>query len=181
MVIATRANNGYGLEDSSTIWTPITSLAAGAVPPTPATVGYFRVYQYTINDDSVFTSYVPEDYEIGTTISLVIRWACNETYAFGNGEVRWRLDWETVANDMSQVIGAGTTGNGNSGDVDIPAGARQLTETTVSTIAAASLAKGDTIGVMISRIALGAGANPTAEPEIVAAYLGYTRFVAINR
>ncbi len=168
-------NNGFGSRQEGRLEIPIATLATGGVAPAAVAVDQFRGYAYTINDNSDFQFVVPRDWMVGTTISLVIQWACNENYAANNGEVNWQMDWESVANDGTQVVGTGTVGNTTSGDVNVPTTARQLTSTTIGAITAANLDVDDLVRMIITRIALVGGANPVQEPEIYACYLEYTR------
>lgn len=179
MVMARLATGEFGSSDTCYYNIPISMLAVGAaLPPTPVSVAPYRGFAYTINDESIFSCPIPKDWQPGSTISLYIRWGCNETYALGSGEVAWNGYYMTVANDMTQVIGAGTTANTTTADINIPTLARQQRENLLVTIIAANLAVGDTLGFRITRVALAGGANPTAEPEIYAAYLSYTRFIS---
>lgn len=168
---------GYGHRLSGRIPIEITRLAAGDVPPTSVVVGNFQGYAFTIADDGQFSFPLPDDYLPGTDIDLYVRWACNETYAANTGEVRWEAYYQTVANDMSQAIGAGTGGTLNSGDINLPAAARRLRENRIGIIPAANIDLGDTIRVDIERVALVAGNNPVQEPEIYAVFLDYIRFL----
>jgi hypothetical protein len=180
MVMTRLATGEFGSSDTNYQNIPISMLAVGAaLPPNPVSVSPYRGFAYTILDESIFSCPIPKDWQPGSDLSLYIRWACNEAYALASAKVRWNGYYMTVANDMSQVVGAGTTANTNSADINIPTLARQLREDLLVTAVAANLAVGDTIGFKITRVALaGAGANPTAEPEIYAAYLSYTRFIS---
>ena len=161
--------NQYGL-------IPITllQLATGTVPPDAVVVDNFRSYDYTINDNSDFQFTVPEDYLPGTNLTMIMDWACNEAYALANGEINWRIAWETVATNLTQAVGTGTAGTVDSGDINIPAVARTLT--TVSfTLTAADFAALDLCRILLTRIALVGGVSPTAEPEVYAVNIRYTR------
>ena len=181
MVNAKRSGN-FGIEDTHTVEIPITALASGGTPPAAVTRAPFRGYAYTIGDSSYFEHTVPKDWEYsgaGTVIAVYVRWACNENYAAANGEVQWRAAYENV-DQNNQAIGGGTGANLDSGDVNIPATALQIQETAIGNIPAANLARVDTIGVTLSRIALVGGVNPTAEPEIYAVWFQYTRLISYN-
>jgi hypothetical protein len=170
-----------GFEDTYRYEWPITALAASAgVPPTPVTRTPYRGYSYTIADASILSAPVPNDWEDlpSTAITFYVRWLCNEAYALANGEVRFQSLYYTT-DQNNQLLGAGTTATVNSGDVNIPTTALMIQESACGTILAANLAAGDTIGVTLSRVALGAGVNPTAEPEIIAVWMEYTRFIAV--
>lgn len=180
------AGGNYGIRTTNRIPIPIEMLASGGTPPTPVTVPPFRGYAYTIDDDSYIGVGVPDDWEVaadqtGTVMTVNIKWACNENYAEANGEVQWRAAYETVDNGGVQAVGDGTTANLDSGDINIPTTARHVQQTTIGTIPLADIAVGDLLWVTISRIALTGGVDPTAEPEIYEAWIGYTRFMSFNR
>ena len=176
MVMTRIADGRFGSSDTAYLNIPIISLALGATPPDAVLTTPYPGYSYDINDDSTFSVPIPADWQSGTTISLYIRWGINEAFALGSGTIQWNGLYMTVANDMTQVVGAGTTANTSTGNINIPTLARQLRENLLVTIAAANLAVGDTIGLKVTRIA--AGAAPVADAEIYAAYLSYTRFIS---
>lgn len=150
------------------------SLGKGSTKPTEVIVGHFNTVEYGINDDSKFSFHVPDDWDTGTNIVLAVHWQVDETYAANSGEVRWNVAWDAIPPDDVELLASPThSGSANSGDIDIPANARQLREDDVVTIAGASLSAGDCIGVTLSRVALGAGSNPTAEPGIVNVHIHY--------
>lgn len=166
--------NGVGQNHYGLIPIPMAALATGDTPPDPVAVGNFDGYSYDLADDSDFTYVVPDDYLDGTVMTLHIRWACNETYVAANGEIQWRAVYQTVADDQTQAVNAGTTAQVDSGDINIPATARYLTVTDL-TMVAASFDAGDLVAVDIERIALVGGVNPTADAEIYGVTVRYTR------
>ena len=105
-----------------------------------------------------------------------IRYYINEAYATANGETQWEVAWSACPSDASEAVDAPThTGTIDSGDINIPATAKFLKEETLGTIAAASLATGDELGMTLKRVALDGGSNPTAEPVITCIGVVYTR------
>lgn len=150
----------------------ISNLGKGTTAPTQAIIGNYTGWEYTIGDDSVFTFRVPENWVVGTDIIINSDWAINEAYATASGEVRFRIVWSAIPHDSTEAInGAGTTIN--SDDIDIPATAYFLTSNAL-TIVGSSFSTGDQIGITLSRIALTAGVNPTAEPAILGIHVTYT-------
>ena len=160
---------------TNTIDVEAENLGKGSTKPTEVIVGNFNTVEYGINDDSVFSFHVPDDWSAGTDLVLKVHWQADEAYATNNGEVRWNTAWVAIPPNNTEILDSPThSGSGNSGDVDIPANAKQLREDTVVTIAGASLSIGDCIGVTLSRVALGDGSNPTAEPGVVNVHIHYT-------
>ena len=180
MVMGRRGENDLGFTDTYRVDVPITALASGGTPPTAVTRAPFRLYAYTIADDSYFESPVPADWAApngtaaATAIAVHVRWVCNLNYT--NESVQWRVVYENV-DQNNQTIGAGTGATVNSGNINIPVTALQIQETDIGDIIAGNLAGVDTIGVTLSRQA--AGVAPASEPEILAVWLEYTRFVSV--
>ena len=151
------------------------NLGKGATKPAEAIVGNYNVVEYGINDDSVFNFDMPDNWASGTDIIITAHWQIDEAYAANNGEIRWGAAWVATPPNNTEVIDSPThSGSGNSGDVDIPATAKTLRENAVVTIPGASLSSGDCIGVTLSRVTIGDGSNPTAEPGILMLHIHYT-------
>ncbi len=152
------------------------NLGKGGTKPTEVIVGSFNTVEYGINDDSVFSFHVPDNWQTGTDIVVAAHWQIDEAYVANSGEVRWNAAWAAIPPDNTEVLDAPThSGSGNSGDINIPAAAKTLREDDVVTIAGASLVAGDCIGVTLSRVAVGGGTpNPTAEPGIMGVHIHYT-------
>jgi len=169
---------GIGNEHRGKLEIPVTELASGAIPPAPVTRDNFQGYAYSlvagVGDESNFSFEVPKDWFIGTDMNVIFGWAINEAYAAANGEVNWQLDWESVANDESQLIGTGTAGNATSGDINIPTLALQQHETTIA-IDDGDLTRDDLVRCRLERIDIATGVDPTAEPEIYSVRVEYTR------
>ena len=150
-------------------------LGKGSTAPSTGDLGGYNIVSYGINDDSRFNFDVPDDWQEGTDIEIQAHWEIDEAYAANSGEVRWNVVWAATPPNNTEVLDAPThSGSGNSGDIDIPAAAKTLREDTIITIAAADISEGDCFGVTISRVALGGGNNPTAEPSIVMLHIHYT-------
>ena len=143
------------------------ALGRGATAPALVRLGSFAGYEYDIGDDSHFSFEPPDDWQSGTDLLVKVYWYYNETYAANSGEVRWQGVYACVPDDASEAVDAPThTGTINSGDINLPATAKALTDGTL-TIPAASIAAIDVIGILFSRVALGAGNNPVAKPTII--------------
>jgi len=105
---------------------------------------------------------------------MEIYYVINETYAAASGEVQWRMQWSATPVDETESIAAPThTGTIDFGDDNIPATAYYLTEVE-ATLSTTNIAVGDMVGITFDRIALDAGANPTADPVVVRIELHYT-------
>jgi len=178
MVVTRRGQGDYGYQDTYRYDIPITSLAAGLAPPDAVTRAPYRAYAYTVNDNSLFTVPVPIDWarNPASTMDVYVRWVCNENFALATADIQWRIVYDTV-DQNNQVLGAAaTTATLDTGDVDIPVTALMIQETNIGTIIAANLAAVDTIGLELWRIA--STTTPTAEPEAIAVWVEYTRFIS---
>ena len=154
---------------------PVQDLSVGGTAPDQTILNNFLGYSYDIGDDSVFTTELPPDWASGTDVDIKVDWYINEAYATNNGEVRWQAAWSAVPHDASEAVDSPThSGTDNSGDVNIPATAKTLTETVVETISGASLSSKDEIGITLSRVAIGGGTDPAADPVVINVYLNYT-------
>jgi hypothetical protein len=150
------------------------ALESGTTPPDSGTLGNYEFFLYDIGDDSVFNIPTPPGWEVGTDFTLRIRWAIDEAYATGSGEVQWRADWSATPNDESEALDSPThSGQVDSGDQDIPATAKTLKQTDI-TIPGTNIAADDELGITLSRIAIGDGSDPTADPGIISVALVYT-------
>jgi hypothetical protein len=149
------------------------NLGIGATKPDQSIVDNFVVQSYDINDDSVFQWEVPDDWAVGTDVTVHLHWACNEAFATNSGEVQWEVAWRAVAEDEVYSTG-GASGTIDSGDINIATNAREIVHTDLGTIAAANLAVDDAVGMTLKRVALDDGANPTADPEVLVIAMVYT-------
>lgn len=139
----------------------------GATPPSSAILGNFSFEQYTINDDSVLNLAVLSARDEGTDIEIVIRWAIDEAYATNSAEVQWQVEWSAVPDDGSEQLDNPTHfGTVKSGDINIPATAKTIQETTI-TIPGTNILNSDEFGFTLKRVALDGGNNPSVEPGIV--------------
>lgn len=146
----------------------------GATAPTGGAVGNYQTWAYGIGDDSVTTFELPHDWAVGTDLTVSVDWGINRDEVTENAEVQWNAIWSAVPHDASEVLtGAGTTID--PGDQSIPTNANTLTRTALGTIAGASLAAEDEIGIKLTRVALDGGANPGGgvEPYITHLYIEY--------
>jgi len=149
-------------------------LGKGTSAPTQGIIGNYTLWNYGINDDSVFTFYLPNDWAVGTDVVINIDWAINEAYTANSGEVKWEAAWSAAPHDGSEALDAPSdSGSLDTGDIDIPATAKTLT-TNGLTISGASLTAGDQVGVTLKRMALTDGSNPAAEPGVVDLNIEYT-------
>ncbi len=153
---------------------PLDALGRGATAPTLVRLGSYAGYEYDIGDDSHFSFEVPSEWKTNTDIKVGLHWYCNEAYALNSGEVRWQGIYACTPEGGGETVDAPThTATVNTGDVNIPATAKHLVESYL-TIPAASIAAHDVIGVLLSRVALGAGNNPTAKPTIISVEISFT-------
>ena len=168
---------GSALCDTAMYPVPIDNLQFGLTPPDPVTVGVFRGYAYTIEDESEFSFPLPVDWIPGSDISLLVTWGCNETYAANTGVVQWHAWGVAVTSDATGPVGIGRILGVPGGNVNLPVGARTLRTSTVGVAYGAGLAAGDTLAVMFSRIAPTVAQTPTQEPEVYAVWIQYQRFL----
>ncbi len=154
---------------------PTNDLSKGGTAPDQTILGDYIGYSYDIGDDSVLTTELPVDWAAGTDLTLEVDWYINEAYATDSGEINWQATWSACPHDASEAVDAPThTGTVTSGDINIPATAKYLTENDVGTISGASISAGDEIGLTFSRIALVGGNDPGEDPVAVNVYLKYT-------
>ena len=147
----------------------------GGTAPDAVPVGNFSAWEYDIGDDSEIAFDLPDDWAIGTDITIKVDWGINRDFVTESAEVQWNATWSAVPHDASEVLtGAGTTVD--PGDLNIPANANTLTRTTLGTISGASLADGDEIGIKFERVALDGGSDPggAVDPYITHLHIEYT-------
>lgn len=132
-------------------------------------------YDFGIGDNMYCQFEVPYNWDSSTNLTVYLYWAINEARTEDNEEVQWAVDWKACPVDESEAIDAPThTGSIDYGDQLIPETAKYLTKTTAGTIAAASLAAGDLIGLDVNRVALDDGNSPTDEPILYRIEVEYT-------
>jgi len=139
----------------------------GVSPPSSGILGNVSFEKYTIGDDSVLNLAILNEREAGSDIEVVIRWACEEAYSFNNAEVQWQVEWCAIPDDGSEAVDAPTyCGTVKSGDVNVPAIAKSIKETTII-IPGTNILNTDELGFVLKRIALDDGNDPATEPGII--------------
>lgn len=150
------------------------NLGKGATAPTEIIVGNFTGWEFTINDDAVFTVPSAHDMDASHDVALHITWVVNEAYATNSGEVQWQMNWSALDYSAVESVTAPThSGTVATGDINIPATANTAIHTTSLIIPAASISALDVFGFTLKRIALVGGSNPTADPTIIDVHLEY--------
>lgn len=156
--------------------TQLATSSSGGTAPDQVFLGAYTGYSYDIGDSSAMNIELPHDHDTSEDIEVHISWAINEAYATNSGEIQWQLDWAAVPYDGSEALDAPThSGTDTSGDINIPATAKGLIHTTNLTIPNGSIDALDTLGIEITRIAIGDGNNPTADPVIIEIHLEYVK------
>jgi hypothetical protein len=143
---------------------------SNATPPSATLVNSFAGYAFTIGDGGNITFRVPPDCDTNEDIVIKYSWYINEAYGLQSGEIQWGLDYSPVK--VGETVEAGYT-RVSSGDINIPATAYCLAETSL-TIPHAALEAGDVVGLLIVRLPIDAGTNPTAKPTIIMIDVVYT-------
>ena len=151
---------------------PLSDFAAGASGAKAALQGDFPSYEFTVSDELHTSLEIPSDCDTSGDITVEIYWGIDEAYATGSGEVQWAVNWRTVANVGEDITSGGSSGTIDLGDVNIPASVNLLTKTE-GTISAASVSQDDWVSLMITRVALDDGSNPSAEPYIIGINVEY--------
>lgn len=150
----------------------VEGLTLGASPPTQAVIGNFSVLQFpgTGAIRMVYTTFhVPKDWSSGTDIKIHIHWAPVNANA---GTVVWKMTWDALASNNNEVIsGAGTA-------TSVPDATQtlqdELLESDDMTIAGASLALEDTIGLTIFRDPADGSDNYGSAASLVLVEIKYT-------
>lgn len=127
---------------------PAGSFRRGSSAPTQSVEGTFATLLFAQNatHDIYYNLHIPADWEVGTDIELAIYWAPTDA---NSGLVAWEFDWEAVASEADEVLGAGST------HVTIHDSTQsrdnELLETPYGVISGASIAVDDTIGILLYR------------------------------
>jgi hypothetical protein len=127
---------------------PSGSFTRGAAAPDVGYEGTFStlLFANTGTETAYYNLHVPGDRADGTDLKLSIYWAPTDGNA---GGVAWEFDWEAVATEANETLGAGST------HVDIHDVTQsldnELLETAYGTIAGASISADDTIGIHLYR------------------------------
>lgn len=165
-----------GLGDQHMGWYQFSGaeLSGGTTAPTMTVVSNFRAPHYTIGDDSKVHFRVPRTWHTESLrgMSIIVSWGINRAFATESATVQWRVIWEAVPTDMTVALAAAST-TVDSGNINIPATANTIRENTLTTIAAASIASNDVIGLSIFRIAAGVAPGGGVEPYILSVKIGF--------
>lgn len=148
-------------------------LTPGATAPTAVYYGDFAFSAFTVGDDAYVNAATPSDWEDGTGITIYIDWGCDEAYATASGEIQWQIDW-SECEDGEDFAAPTATGQIKSGDINIPATAKEKIRSTIGTIDGSDLTRGALLGLKLSRVAIDDGNNPTAEPATPGILIEYT-------
>ena len=147
------------------------NLGKGSTAPSQVIIGNYNSWEFSINDDSVFTFHLPNNWAVGTDVILEICWYIDEA---GGDEIKWRVDWSATPHNSTEVIDAPTdSGNSDTGDIVIPATVKYLT-TNDLIIPGANLSVEDQLGIKLSRISITDGVNPTNKPAVIDIHIQYT-------
>jgi hypothetical protein len=153
----------------------LSGIGKGGTAPAETRLGNVFGYAFTIGDDGYTEIEIPQEWDSSTTIQLQCHIYTNEAYATRSGEVRFKLDWSSIAEDVNEAVDAPThSGTLTGDDLNIATTAKGLQEYVFGSIAAASLARDDILYMKVERIALTAGVNPVAEPVITSMEMEYT-------
>jgi hypothetical protein len=120
----------------------------GGSPPDIGTEGTFGTLLFASNgtEEVFFNVHIPPDRAAGTDVKLAAYWAPTDG---STGGVAWEFDWEAVASESDEALGAG------SAHIDIHDVTQELDnellETAYGTIAGALIANDDTIGINFYR------------------------------
>lgn len=142
------ASNNVTKEKTIVVQTEMARL--GATPPTATIISNYMVLQFAgagAVTHIIYTSiHVPQDWIPGTDIKIHFHWAPTDGNA---GNVKWQITWSALASNVNEVL----TDAGTSTFVIDATEALQdeLLKTDDMTIAGASLAIEDIIGVKIFR------------------------------
>lgn len=127
---------------------PAGSFRLGASAPDAGTQGTFAtlLFANNVTEEAYYNLHIPPDWVAGTDLDLAVYWAPTDANA---GTVAWEFDWEAVASESNETLGAGSTHVDMHDDTQSLAW--ELLETAYGTIAGASLAVDDTIGIKLYR------------------------------
>lgn len=150
-------------------------LGKGTTAPTQVITGYYTAWEFTTGDDATMSLELPHDLDTTKDIELHFSWYIDEAYATNSGEVQWQVDWALTPSDSTEAIDSPThSGTLTTGDINIPATAKYLTQTNSLTINASNISTDDILGIKLSRIAIDDGSNPTADPAVTGFHVEYT-------
>ena len=143
----------------------------GGTPPTQAVIGNFSVLQFTnAATETIYTSFhVPTDWDTATDITFSVRWAPADANA---GDVVWQMTYAPIAVENNELISAaGTTISITDSTQTLQ---DELLESGDMTIAAASLALGDEIGLAFFRDPAHGSDTYASNASFVSLHIEYT-------
>ena len=150
-------------------------IGKGATAPTLTRLGNTFGWAFTINDDGYMSFEAPLNWDSTTDIEIGIHIYVNEDFDITGAYSRWQGLWSAIPEDGSEAVdGATHTGTLDSGNVAISTIPKSLQEIELGDIAAASLAAHDSVCIKLSRIAVAAVMEVTAEPVVVHAEYEWT-------
>lgn len=145
----------------------------GTTAPTQVILGNLNAWEFDIGDDAVMTHMLPDNWAVGTNLTIKVCWYIDEAYA-SDKEVQWRVDWSALPHDFSETVDSPTHfGQIDSGDINIPTNAKEMGTSTVGTISGGSLTAEDMLGFTLSRIDV-TNDDPTKDPAIHHLIIEYT-------
>ena len=139
---------------------PLSGNAVGGNKPTETIDTNSLGYAYGIGDIGYFGLEMPDNWDSSSDFEILIHWYSTEAYATNSGEVRWAIKWSAVKENGTETITVNNTTT-NGVDVNVPATAKTLVETSIA-IPAASLEAHDVILFQVTRVALVGGNDPSA-------------------
>lgn len=152
----------------------INELAAGGMAPHLTRLANTFGYGFDIGEDGYVRAFeIPYDWDDSTDLELYIHFYVDEAYALNSGEVRWQINYTACKEDATEAVD-GVSASLDTGDINIPATAKYLTEGFI-TLPHAQFEAHDTVFMSLTRIALTGGNNPAARPIVVSLEIEYIK------
>ena len=176
-------NNGIGNQFLGEIVYKGQDFLVGGTPPTQVDRTGYSTYGFTANDDSILGPLpITDIWKAASAINVTMKYMVNETFAANSGVCRFTLAYEALTADGLEAIGGGAGATLTPAEQNIPATALTPQTYTIGTILAANLAAGDTVGLILTRLAAAVGANPVQEPEVMSLHFKfYSQNLATQR
>jgi len=149
---------------------PAGSFRLGTSAPDRGTQGTFAtlLFANNVTEEAYYNLHIPKDWATGTNMELAVYWTPTDGTS---GTVAWEFDWEAVASEANEVLGAGST------HVDIHDHTQrldnELLETPYGVIAGASLSPDDTVGIKFYRDHDDASDNYGADAALIHVEIEY--------